>query len=635
MNARTQTSPDRAAALAPGALPDWGLLAQQDSPHWLGETWLNWLGQRVPGIVRAVVMVESEPGPQLTSVAVRPAGAALDHLGPLISQAAGLGLPLVRERAEAPGQWVLVMPLVQSQGGLQAGASGQAVVRRTRCAIAIELQTSDEALRSFALSLMQGAIGWWQAWLLHHQQGDAHVHLQRSRVLFDLTLAVLSQPGFDEAALAWVNGLAKRLDARQVQLGWFNAKGQLELQARSGAAWHDDRSSLVLQATQAMNEAIDQGQPLVCTVAQAASGVSALAQYAHLVQAPEVAALALHGEDGALGALLIEHESGRLAPLIEELDTQALLLAPLLQLKCASERSLLAHTRESLQHTGQLITGSRYPGIKLGVAVGAALLLLSAIVPATYRVTAPSVIEGEVQRAAVAPFQGYIRSGLVRAGDVVKRGQVLATLEDKDLALEKRRWEAELEMASRKEREAMASGNRVDQRLASAQVNQARAQLDLAQDKLNRTQVVAPFDAVVVKGDLSQQLGSPVDQGKVLFELAPLDAWRVILKVDERDITYLQPGQKGQAVLASLPGHPQPIKVKRVTSVAVAEDGRNHFRVEADIVAPAGAQRDKPLALRPGMEGVSKVETTDHSLLWIGTHRLRDWLRLTLWEWWP
>jgi Barrel-sandwich domain of CusB or HlyD membrane-fusion len=632
MNMRSNSLQALAPDLATGALPDWGMLAEQASPQWLGEAWLNWLTQRVPGIVRAVIMVEAEQGPQLNSVAVRPAGSAIEHLGPLIAQAAGIGLPLVRERADAPGQWVLVMPLVQTQ----ATGQGQPMVRRTRCAIAIELQTSDEALRAFALSLMQGAIGWWQAWLAHHTQGDAHVHLQRSRVLFDLTLAVLSQPGFDEAALAWVNGLAKRLGARQVQLGWLNAKGQLELLSRSGAAWHDERSSLVLQATQAMNEAIDQGKPLVCTAAQAASGVSALAQYAHLVQAPEVAALALHGEDGAIGALLIEHEAGSLAPLLDELDTQALLLAPLLQLKHQGERSLWSHAQASLQHSAQLLTGSRYPGVKLGVLAVAALLLLSAIVPVTYRVTAPSLIEGEVQRAAVAPFQGYIRSGLVRAGDVVKRGQVLATLEDKDLALEKRRWEAELDMASRKEREAMASGNRVDQRLASAQVNQARAQLDLAQDRLSRTEVVAPFDAVVVKGDLSQQLGSPVEQGKVLFELAPLDAWRVILKVDERDITFVQPGQSGQAVLASLPGHPQQIKVKRVTSVAVAEEGRNHFRVEAEIVPQADASAaDKPVALRPGMEGVSKVDTPARSLLWIATHRLRDWLRLSIWEWGP
>ncbi|HRI17631.1 MAG TPA: hypothetical protein PL196_03830, partial [Burkholderiaceae bacterium] len=94
---------------------------------------------------------------------------------------------------------------------------------------------------------------------------------------------------------------------------------------------------------------------------------------------------------------------------------------------------------------------------------------------------------------------------------MVRQGQVLAVLEDKDLQLERLRWESELEVSLRKEREAMAKADRVALRLASAQANQARAQLDLTLEKLGRVQVTAPFDGIVVQGDLSQQLGSPVD----------------------------------------------------------------------------------------------------------------------------
>jgi len=77
-----------------------------------------------------------------------------------------------------------------------------------------------------------------------------------------------------------------------------------------------------------------------------------------------------------------------------------------------------------------------------------------------------------------------------------------------------------------------------------------------------------------------------------------------------------------------LPGEAQPLKVKRVTSVAVAEEGRNFFRVEADLV-----QKSAPL--RPGMEGVAKIATDQRSLLWVWTHRFVDWLRITYWEWRP
>ena len=68
----------------------------------------------------------------------------------------------------------------------------------------------------------------------------------------------------------------------------------------------------------------------------------------------------------------------------------------------------------------------------------------------------------------------------------------------------------------------------------AAQISQTEAQLALVEDRLARATLVAPFDGVVVSGDLSQRLGSPVQLGDALFEVAPLDAYRVVLQVDER-----------------------------------------------------------------------------------------------------
>ncbi len=182
------------------------------------------------------------------------------------------------------------------------------------------------------------------------------------------------------------------------------------------------------------------------------------------------------------------------------------------------------------------------------------------------------------------PSKAILREAPARAGDVVKAGQLLARLEDKDLRLEQVRWQAELEVAQRKEREAMAAGNRVDQRLSAAQANQARAQLDLVEERLARVQIMAPFDGGGRQGrPVAAARLAGASRGKVLFELAPLDAWRVVLKVDERDIAWVQPGQPGELVLSSLPGQAWPFKVRKLTPVSVAEEGRNFFRVEAEL----------------------------------------------------
>ncbi len=140
--------------------------------------------------------------------------------------------------------------------------------------------------------------------------------------------------------------------------------------------------------------------------------------------------------------------------------------------------------------------------------------------------------------------------------------------------------------------------------------------------------MLAPFDGVVVSGDLSQSLGSPVERGEVIFQVAPLDGYRIIVEVDERDIADIVPGQRGQLVLSALPGRTFPLTLQRITPVSTPGKGRNRFRVEAHLDAPLAG-------LRPGMEGVAKVAIERRRLIWIWTHGLVDWLRLQAWSWLP
>lgn len=167
-------------------------------------------------------------------------------------------------------------------------------------------------------------------------------------------------------------------------------------------------------------------------------------------------------------------------------------------------------------------------------------------------------------------------------------------------------------------------------RILGAQIEQAKARSALLAEQLARTRLQAPFDGVVVSGDLSQSIGAPVSRGDLLFEVAPLDSYRVILKVDERDIAAVEPGQRGRIALAGLPRQPLPVAVTKITPVAVAEEGHNQFRVEAGLDAPPAATLE---LLRPGMQGIGKIDIGERNLFWIWTHRLGHWLRLWWWSW--
>ena len=177
--------------------------------------------------------------------------------------------------------------------------------------------------------------------------------------------------------------------------------------------------------------------------------------------------------------------------------------------------------------------------------------------------------------------------------------------------------------------EALANHERAQMRILTSLIEQADAQIALIEEQLARTRIVAPFDGFVVAGDLSQSLGAPVERGDVLFEVAPLDSYRVILDVDEREISDVRVGQTGQLALTGMPRDSLAIQVEKITPISSSEDGRNFFRVEARLLGEPSPK------LRPGMEGVGKIFVDERKLVWIWTYKIVHWFRMFLWSWWP
>jgi multidrug resistance efflux pump len=603
-----------AQAAGPAAASDpWVALTQARTAEQLCQAWLLVLCTMLTQPRSGLLLLRDQDN-SYAPAAVWPDGSDLSHLGNIAQEALVKREGVVRPDAAAHTQFAY--PLTSGEQLLGA--------------VVIEIGPGDAALAQ-AMRLLHWGAGWLVDLFDRRALGERDTQLQRSAFIFDLAMAALADDDFEHTLLTIVNRLAQRFGCHQVQLGVEKGK-TVRVLAMSHSAVFDEKTNLVNQAALAMNEAFDQRATVLWPEPDQGATLitAAIRQYAADSGSAAVCALPLEAEHQVVGVWLLERDTPFQAAEVDALQTLALALAPILQLKRSAQESLPRHAVRAWHAMLRRTTDTSRPGLKLLALAGIVLVLFLALYPAQYRVSARAVVEGAVQRVAVAPFQGYIREAPARAGDVVQKGQVLAVLEDKDLRLERVRWDAELEVALRKEREAMAKADRVALRLAAAQANQARAQLELTLEKLSRVEVAAPFDGVIVRGDLSQELGSPVEQGKVLFELAPLNAWRVILQVDERDITQVHVGQEGEMVLTSLPGKVFALRIRQITPVSVAQEGRNYFRVEAALTQPADGDA---IQMRPGMEGVGKADAGKRSLLWIWTHRFVDWLRLKSWEW--
>jgi multidrug efflux pump subunit AcrA (membrane-fusion protein) len=331
-----------------------------------------------------------------------------------------------------------------------------------------------------------------------------------------------------------------------------------------------------------------------------------------------------------MGALLAEwpEAAPAAAQHLALLDSVAAAIGPWLALSRRAERSWRERCAEALRSAWRRMARADDPAPKLFVLALACMVAAAAWIPVPYRVGAAARIEGAVQRVVAAPIDGFLHKSHVRPGDTVHAGDLLVELADQDLLLEQRKWEGALAQHENGVAAALARADRAQFVITQGKAGEARAQLELVRQQLGRTRLLAPIDGVVIKGDLSQSLGAPVQRGDSLLTLAPAQRFRLIIDVDERDISHVQTGQTGQLALASLPAQPLGFAVERVTPVAVVHDGRNAFEVEARLLAAAPA-------LRPGLQGVAKIDAGARSAAWIWGHRGLDWLRLALWSWGP
>ena len=444
--------------------------------------------------------------------------------------------------------------------------------------------------------------------------------------LLRLQTAMLWHRDFAQAAAALATALCDRLRCDRVALGWIHSDCSAVV-ALSHAADFDPRQAASERIAAAMDEALGQASTVVVPQSEAAAPQVALA-HLELAGADTRAVCTVLLVDAArpVGALTFERASVPFTPQEVALcEDAAALAAPILSLKRCAERGWAASTRDALRARWEKLASPEGRRARLWLAAcgfAAAVLLF---VPVPYYVSAPARLEGSVQRVVVAPVDGFLEQVNVRPGDSVKSGQLLAELATQDLQAERMRRRSELAQHENVYKAALARADRTQLVINQARAAEAQAQLALVENQLQRAQLRAPFDGIVIKGDLPQQLGAPVQRGEVLITLAPDDRYRLIVEVDERDVALVDAGRHGRLVLTAEPNAVFDFSVVRLLPVAVAADGRNFFEAE-------GALEAAGKTLRPGMRGVAKIAAGRRSAAWIATHRLFDWLRLTAWS---
>ncbi len=441
-----------------------------------------------------------------------------------------------------------------------------------------------------------------------------------------LIAGVLSRARPESAATAFAGEIAALMGADEASVG-FDDNGHAVVAAMSRMEDFQPESEFAQALGAAMDEAIIQQRsvvyPPVAEDVQVTRAHAALARYGD----GSVLSVPMASDGEVFGAVTLMTNASQ--PLdkerIEVCEHVVSLAGPILLLKRQALRPWYRRLGRGLQEAPGGVFGSGNWLVRVTAAASVAALAALAFIPADYNVSASARLEGAIQASLVAPADGFLRNAYVQPGDAVTANQLLAELSEDEMLLERRKWESALAQHETAAPAALALSDRGQFIISEAKADEARAQIALIDTWLERGRIAAPFDGLVIAGDLMQSLGAPVKRGEVLLTIAPKGEYRLVVEVDDRDIAAVESGQRGEVVLGALTEHKLPFVVERVTPVASARDGRNFFEVFAKLDTTHDL-------LQPGLRGVARIHSGERPIGWIASRRLLNWWRLTVWS---
>lgn len=187
------------------------------------------------------------------------------------------------------------------------------------------------------------------------------------------------------------------------------------------------------------------------------------------------------------------------------------------------------------------------------------------------RITVSGVVEPIRVVGVNSQLSGAILTIGAEEGDLVRAGQVMARLDDRELQAQLRSAAAAFEAAAAaleraeqlRDREVMTVPEYEQERTRFAA---ARAQLDQLETRVGYATVTSPIQGVVTEKQV--EAGDIVAQQTRLFTVADVSTMVVQVQVSELDVVALDVGDRVHVMLDAFPGRPVPARIRRIFPAA-------------------------------------------------------------------
>jgi multidrug resistance efflux pump len=400
----------------------------------------------------------------------------------------------------------------------------------------------------------------------------------------------------------------------------------------SGLDHVNARSPGVHQMEQAMGECLDAGHPIVeqehdrWTESTSATGGLLHQRWRASLGGGCVLSVPLMVDDRPVGVLsLTRGEADPFDP--EEVQSLQKLLTPIAAALPIVQRCTMPlpeHARRDAKRAWSWVMRPESKSKKIAIALAIIATLWFVFKPTMYRVTTPATIIAEREVVVASPLDAIVSDVLVRSGQRVTQGQVLATMDTSVIRVRRDDLRSELRRAELELKQAIAAGDPAAAASARARRDLHAASLSHVEHQIQMASLVAPIDGIVIGPDLPSLAGRLVPVGHPLLSIADEASMSVELEVPERRVTDLHAGATVRFASNARPEQAGLLTLQHIAPAATARQGKPVF------VGYGPLPEDQPW-LRPGMEGVAMIDAGRKPNWWLATRRLIDAAYLNFW----
>lgn len=238
------------------------------------------------------------------------------------------------------------------------------------------------------------------------------------------------------------------------------------------------------------------------------------------------------------------------------------------------------------------------------------LLLTGEVVPA-FQVEIKSEVGGKLKALSAttgeSKSKGDVLAVIDDANILIDQSAAVTEIEGAELQVEKNR--GNYERARKLYEEKLISKEvfdnlRADYELSVNSLEKAKARLRTVEDRLSKTQILAPGDGTVLDVQVNEGqvvvAAASVNSGTVLMQFADLSRLLINSHVNQVDAQKLKPGQDIEVNVSGLDGPPIKATIEFIAPLATVKNNIKGFEVQALIHGNEGR-------LKPGMSVSMKV----------------------------